>query len=168
MNYAVVFVDNRIQKSMLLDLNKEIMNELGVTVVGDIIAILKHAKVVHCRDMCKAATESVPCSPRPLPAELSLGAPSAASRMITNSLNRDSPPGTPTRQPDTSTSKISITVSNKMAVKSAKASALARREEESLEVPTMRHQVTAEMERKYIINMPKGTIPLTRKILEQQ
>ena len=32
---------------MLLDLNKEIMNELGVTVVGDIIAILKHAKVVH-------------------------------------------------------------------------------------------------------------------------
>ena len=37
----------RIQKSMLLDLNKEIMNELGVTVVGDIIAILKHAKVVH-------------------------------------------------------------------------------------------------------------------------
>ncbi|KAI2591059.1 hypothetical protein G5576_017873 [Homo sapiens] len=46
-NYAVMFVDNRIQKSMLLDLNKEIMNELGVTVVGDIIAILKHAKVVH-------------------------------------------------------------------------------------------------------------------------
>lgn len=36
---------------MLLDLNKEIMNELGVTVVGDIIAILKHAKVVH-RQVC--------------------------------------------------------------------------------------------------------------------
>ncbi|KAL6069246.1 hypothetical protein STEG23_019705, partial [Scotinomys teguina] len=65
-NHAVMFVDNRIQKSMLLDLNKEIMNELGVTVVGDIIAILKHAKVVHCQDMCKAATESVPCSPSPL------------------------------------------------------------------------------------------------------
>ena len=32
---------------MLLDLNKEIMNELGVTMVGDIIAILKHAKVVN-------------------------------------------------------------------------------------------------------------------------
>ncbi|XP_064149729.1 uncharacterized protein C19orf47 homolog isoform X5 [Loxodonta africana] len=140
-NYAVMFVDNRIQKSMLLDLNKEIMNELGVTVVGDIIAILKHAKVVHrqagssvrvnqmvtwpttwpfqsrlltyrpqtsgfpllsvlkrafhtgCRtgwlwplaaparlgrracemDMCKAATESVPCSPSPLPVEIRRG-----------------------------------------------------------------------------------------------
>ena len=28
--------------------------------------------------------------------------------------------------------------------------------------------MTAEMEGKYIINMPKGTTPRTRKILEQQ
>lgn len=46
--------------------------------------------------------------------------------------------------------------------------ALARREEESLAVPTKRRRVTAEMEGKYIINMPKGTTPRTRKILEQQ
>ncbi|KAM5236867.1 uncharacterized protein C19orf47 homolog isoform 3-T3 [Ctenodactylus gundi] len=167
-NYAVMFVDNRIQKSMLLDLNKEIMNELGVTVVGDIIAILKHAKVVHRQDMCKAATESVPCGSSPVPGELRRGA-STASRMITNSLNRDSPPSTPPRRPDTGTSKISVTVSNKMATKSAKATAaLARGEEESLAVPAKRRRVTAEMEGKYIINMPKGTTPRTRKILEQQ
>ncbi|XP_045148779.1 uncharacterized protein C19orf47 homolog isoform X1 [Echinops telfairi] len=168
-NYAVMFVDNRIQKSMLLDLNKELMNELGVTVVGDIIAILKHAKVVHRQDMCKAATEPVSCRPSPLPVEIRRGPSSAASRMITNSLNRDSPPSTPPRRPDTSTSKISVTVSNKMAAKSAKAAAvLARREEESLAGPTKRRRVTAEMEGKYIIHMPKGTTPRTRKILEQQ
>lgn len=167
-NYAVMFVDNRIQKSMLLDLNKEIMNELGVTVVGDIIAILKHAKVVHRQDMCKAATESVPCSPSPLQGELRRGASSAASRMIANSLNHDSPPHTPARRSDTSTSKISVTVSNKMAAKSAKAAALAHRDDESLVVPTKRRRVTAEMEGKYIIHMPKGTTPRTRKILEQQ
>lgn len=46
--------------------------------------------------------------------------------------------------------------------------ALARQEEESLAVPTKRRRVTAEMEGKYIINMPKGTTPRTRKILEQQ
>lgn len=46
--------------------------------------------------------------------------------------------------------------------------ALARREEESLAIPTKRRRVTAEMEGKYIINMPKGTTPRTRKILEQQ
>ncbi|XP_070942945.1 uncharacterized protein C19orf47 homolog isoform X8 [Macaca nemestrina] len=120
-NYAVMFVDNRIQKSMLLDLNKEIMNELGVTVVGDIIAILKHAKVVHRQDMCKAATESVPCSPSPLAGEIRRGT-----------------------------------------------SALACQEEESLAVPAKRRRVTAEMEGKYVINMPKGTTPRTRKILEQQ
>ena len=39
-SYAVMFVDHRVQKSMLLDLNKEIKEELGVTVVGDTIAIL--------------------------------------------------------------------------------------------------------------------------------
>lgn len=167
-NYAVMFVDNRIQKSMLLDLNKEIMNELGVTVVGDIIAILKHAKVVHRQDMCKAATASVPCSPSLLQGELRRGASSAASRMIANSLNHDSPPHTPARRSDNSTSKISVTVSNKVAVKNAKAAALAHREEESLVVPTKRRRVTAEMEGKYIIHMPKGTTPRTRKILEQQ
>lgn len=167
-NYAVMFVDNRIQKSMLLDLNKEIMNELGVTVVGDIIAILKHAKVVHRQDMCKAATASVPCSPSPLQGELRRGASSAASRMIANSLNHDSPPHTPARRSDNSTSKISVTVSNKVAVKNAKAAALAHREEESLVVPTKRRRVTAEMEGKYIIHMPKGNTPRTRKILEQQ
>ena len=69
-SYAVMFVDNRIQKSVSLDLNKEILEELGVTVVGDIIAILKHTKVVHCSDVCEVATKLVPCSPSPIPGEI--------------------------------------------------------------------------------------------------
>lgn len=32
---------------MLMDLSKEIMMDLGITVIGDIIAILKHAKYVY-------------------------------------------------------------------------------------------------------------------------
>ena len=32
---------------MLLDLTKELMHELGITLVGDVIAILKHAKVAY-------------------------------------------------------------------------------------------------------------------------
>ncbi|XP_053865993.1 uncharacterized protein C19orf47 homolog isoform X1 [Malaclemys terrapin pileata] len=153
-NYAVMFVDNRIQKNMLLDLNKEIMNELGITVVGDIIAILKHAKVVYRQEMCKAATESVSSNQPSMQSELRRNANSAATRMIANSLSRDSPPATPVRRPDTSTSKISVTVSNKMAVKNAKA-ALCDPADESLVGPVKRRRVTAEMEGKYIINMPK-------------
>ncbi|XP_068105604.1 uncharacterized protein C19orf47 homolog isoform X2 [Hyperolius riggenbachi] len=165
-NYAVTFVDNRIHKNMLLDLNKDIMNELGITVVGDVIAILKHAKVVHKQDMCKAMTE--PPSQASLQSELRRNANSPATRMIANSLSRDSPPSTPVRRPETSTSKISVTVSNKVAMKNAQVAAVSAPTPESEEVPLKCRRVTAEMEGKYIINMPKGTTPRTKRILEEQ
>ncbi|XP_072919947.1 uncharacterized protein C19orf47 homolog isoform X4 [Hemitrygon akajei] len=79
-NYAVSFVDNRIQKNMLMDLTKDIMNELGITAVGDIIAILKHAKVVYKQELAKMATESINPSPGNVQFELKRTTGSLLSR----------------------------------------------------------------------------------------
>ncbi|KAM6973475.1 uncharacterized protein C19orf47 homolog [Aplochiton taeniatus] len=163
--YAVSFVDNRIQKNMLMDLSKEIMMDLGITVIGDIIGILKHAKQVYRQDMCKMATDAITSGQTSVQAELRRAANTPATRMIANALSRDSPPNTPARRPD---NRLSVTVSNKQAKKSGKA--VSRPADEGTGVPstTKIRRVTAEMEGKYIINMPKGSTARTRRILAQQ
>ncbi|XP_042342410.1 uncharacterized protein C19orf47 homolog isoform X1 [Plectropomus leopardus] len=163
--YAVSFVDNRIHKNMLMDLSKDIMMDLGITVIGDIIAILKHAKQVYRQDMCKMATEAISSGQTSVKAELRRTANTPATRMIANALSNDSPPATPARRPD---NRLSVTVSNMQANKSGKA-VVSQPADEGNGLPTVkRRRVTAEMEGKYIINMPKGTTPRTRRILAQQ
>nr|XP_046150825.1 uncharacterized protein C19orf47 homolog isoform X5 [Oncorhynchus gorbuscha] len=157
-NYAVSFVDNRVQKNMLMDLSKEIMMDLGITVIGDIIAILKHAKQVYrqllqyclspttspsrLQDMCKMATQAITSGQSSVQTELRRTANTPATRMIANALSRDSPPNTPAHHPDNRA--ISVTVSNKQA-KGGKA-VLSRPADEGNGLPVKRRRVTAEME----------------------
>ncbi|XP_060733462.1 uncharacterized protein C19orf47 homolog isoform X2 [Tachysurus vachellii] len=158
--YAISFVDNRIQKTMLMDLSKDIMMDLGITVIGDIIAILKHAKHVYRQDMCKMATEAISSGQTSVQAELRRTANTPATRMIANALSRDSPPSTPARRPD---NRLSVTISNKSSkIVASQPSA------EANGVPVKRRRVTSEMEGKYKINMPKGSTARSRRILAQQ
>ncbi|XP_054453660.1 uncharacterized protein C19orf47 homolog isoform X3 [Anoplopoma fimbria] len=141
--YAVSFVDNRIHKNMLMDLSKDIMMDLGITVIGDIIAILKHAKQVYRQDMCKMATEAISSGQTSVKAELRRTANTPATRMIANALSNDSPPATPARRPD---NRLSVTVSNMQANKSGKA-VLSQPADEGNGLPAVkRRRVTAEME----------------------
>ncbi|XP_054453668.1 uncharacterized protein C19orf47 homolog isoform X4 [Anoplopoma fimbria] len=150
---------------MLMDLSKDIMMDLGITVIGDIIAILKHAKQVYRQDMCKMATEAISSGQTSVKAELRRTANTPATRMIANALSNDSPPATPARRPD---NRLSVTVSNMQANKSGKA-VLSQPADEGNGLPAVkRRRVTAEMEGKYIINMPKGSTARTRRILAQQ
>ncbi|XP_049582518.1 uncharacterized protein C19orf47 homolog isoform X3 [Syngnathus scovelli] len=141
--YAVSFVDNRIQKNMLMDLSKDIMMDLGITVIGDIIAILKHAKLVHRQDMCKMATEAISSGQTSVKAELRRTANTPATRMIANALSHDSPPTTPVRRPD---NRLSVTVSNVQASKGSKAAVSQPEDEGNGLSAAKRRRVTSEME----------------------
>ena len=44
--YAISFSDNRMRLDMLPELSKDYLRDLNITVLGDVIAILKHAKAV--------------------------------------------------------------------------------------------------------------------------
>lgn len=52
-NYAVTFSKNQIQFDMLPEINKEYLNDMGITLLGHIIAILRHAKTVYADEVKK-------------------------------------------------------------------------------------------------------------------
>lgn len=44
--YTHLFVKNRITLDMLPEISKELLQEMGIYILGDIISILRHSKVV--------------------------------------------------------------------------------------------------------------------------
>jgi hypothetical protein len=47
--YANKFSENRIRFDMLIDLDRALLNELGISAIGDCLSILKHAKAVNSK-----------------------------------------------------------------------------------------------------------------------
>ncbi|XP_071499879.1 uncharacterized protein C19orf47-like, partial [Diadema antillarum] len=171
--YAVVFLDNRIQKSMLMDLTKEYLKEMGIGIMGDVIAILKYAKTAHVMyENEKPAITSLSTDPDAKVEVKRQTTP--GSRMLEHYMRKEG-------IMESSSSKV--TVSPSMAVrlgavptggeyknteKKTKKGSVGLADTAEV-VPIKRpRMVKPEEEGKYIVSMPKGSTPRTQKILEQK
>ncbi|XP_060563852.1 LOW QUALITY PROTEIN: uncharacterized protein C19orf47-like [Ruditapes philippinarum] len=167
-NYAVTFTDNRITRAMLLDLTKEYLNDMGISILGDVIAILKYAKTAHSQDARDRALRDTTIAEvitpkRSTPASRTIGhylgsADRSASPSLTPSpkISRELSArlGSPTSESLPAPSTIKITTRNIP--------------KEVVPVPKKNRRVFPEDEGHYTINLPQGTATKTKKILAQQ
>ncbi|XP_052769153.1 uncharacterized protein C19orf47 homolog isoform X2 [Mya arenaria] len=178
-NYAVTFTDNRITRSMLMDLTKEYLNDMGLSILGDVIAVLKHAKTVFNQDVRDrvlrdtSAQQETPTLKRSTPASRTIGhylsgSDRSASPQLVSSIPKLSKEmsarlGSPitTAAPAASPS-IMVPRVKKMTVQAPTAQPLKE------EVPVQKKKkVFPEDEGHYTINLPQGSTDRTKKILAQ-
>ncbi|KFM74339.1 hypothetical protein X975_02271, partial [Stegodyphus mimosarum] len=143
-NYALIFSDNRIQLDMLMDLSKEYLFDMGIRVMGDVIAILRFAKEFHTQLAKERVIGKMPMVPNK----------SAVAGRMVGHYTRQSPNRFPVNKTEMSDNRKSTVIS------------LKRRPEEEPNAKRIR-RVPPEEEGAYKIKMPLGTTERTRKILQQ-
>lgn len=150
-NYALIFSDNRIQLDMLMDLSKEYLYDMGIRVMGDVIAILRFAKEFHTQ-MAK---------------ERAIGNPVLPNKVVGRMVGHYTRPLRSSPKPQLLRSSQDVPKAAQLNPKKSTIISLKRATCNEVPIKKIR-RVSPEEEGAYKIKMPLGITEKTRKILQQQ
>ncbi|XP_054707364.1 uncharacterized protein C19orf47-like [Uloborus diversus] len=174
-NYALIFSDNRIQLNMLMDLSKEYLYDMGIKIMGDVIAILRYAKEFHTQ-LAKERAIGITTSSlnKSAVAERMVGHYTRPSKASPNrlSLSRNDQiaermVGHYTRPTPASPKRLLLSRNDQKIPKKSTVISLKRPAEDN-PAPKKIRRVPPEEEGAYKIKMPLGITEKTRKLLKQQ
>ncbi|XP_022087628.1 uncharacterized protein C19orf47 homolog [Acanthaster planci] len=163
--YAMAFIDNRIDKSMLMDLTKDYLKDMGVSIMGDVISILKHAKSAYSQ--YERERPILEAMPQPEDGKIELKRQTTpGSRMLEHYMRKEG------IMEDSNTKvKVTTAMATRLgAVPSAGSKKKPVGVPDSVEVIPVKkaRRVPPEEEGAYVISLPKGSTERTKKILDQK
>ncbi|CAD5121246.1 DgyrCDS9778 [Dimorphilus gyrociliatus] len=169
-NYAVMFTEHRIKKDMLMDLNKEILNSLGVTLIGDVISIVRHAKEVHSESAREKVLEGDGSKLVSLK-KVGFGVPESKTTTVKKPVEKNKKLALSDRLGGNNKTNTKTSISERLgrlvSDDPPKAVHLSNIEDDDFPLSTKIRKVPAD-EGAYTVIKPKGTTALTKKILSKE
>nr|XP_034175346.1 uncharacterized protein C19orf47 isoform X2 [Osmia lignaria] len=187
--HAVVFSNNRIKPDMLPDLDKPSLKEMGITLMGDMIAILRYAKKVVEETTCEkflVDTEDTLGIPKPMVKKV---VSKASTKAVTSKIKPDTVttkkilkvPSTSIKKPTSVKKPASVSAEIITNLNNQKKQTILKRkleDEDEDEFDNNEHKWNETAKKvksldnkddavEYTVILPKGTTPRSQQILKK-